>query len=302
MLSYIINDIIRLIMNNIIANSVLPLNNDGSAYHLRLQPHEIADTIIFVGDPDRVASVSQHFDKITLQKQHREFVTHTGYFQQQPLTVISTGIGAGNIDIVINEIDALKNIDFNNRQIKSNPTVLTFIRLGTTGALQPNLQVGDIIMSSYAAGFDGLLHFYKNHSKDSSLHQVIQQQLNDPMLNHNLYTAAADSDLLQRFKDLGQSGITLTMHGFYGAQNRSLRLPLSPIDLLTSLQNLQYESLKVTNFEMETAMIYALCSLLGHRALSINNIVYNRLTEEKCPNPKTAMQLMISKTLSHLFC
>lgn len=289
-------------MNNIIANSVLPVNRDGSIYHLKLQPKEIADTIILVGDPDRVASVSQYFDKITLKKQHREFTTHTGYFQQQPLTVISTGIGAGNIDIVINEIDALKNIDFNNRKIKPIHTQLTFIRLGTTGALQPNLSVGDIIVSSYAAGFDGLLHFYKNQSKNSSLYQIIQQQLNDPMLNYNLYTAAADPDLLHQFKGLGQPGITLTMHGFYGAQNRSLRLPLNPINLLTSLQNIQYESLKVTNFEMETAMIYALSSLLGHRALSINNIVFNRLTEEKCPNPKKAMQMMISKTLSHLFC
>ena len=280
--------------------SVLALNSDQSVYHLHLHPEDIADTVILVGDPQRVSAVSQHFSSITVKKQYREFVTHTGMYQQQPLSVISTGIGAGNIDIVLNEIDALKNINLKNREVKENPTQLKFIRLGTTGALQPEIAPGHRILSAYAAGFDGLAHFYHHHNHSHPLNAVIKQHLNNEMLQHNLYTGTASAELINQFSALGQQGITLTAHGFYGAQNRSLRIPLGSIRLLDSLQHLTFNNLNVTNFEMETAMIYALSEMLGHQALSISCVVYNRATEAASSNPRRDVDTMIEAALQCL--
>ena len=281
-------------------HSVLPLNKDNTIYHLHLHPEQLADTIIFVGDQNRVPMISQHFSKIECKQSHREFTTHTGYFNNNRVSVVSTGIGASNIDIVINEIDALKNIDFKQREIKDNKQSLIFCRIGTTGAFQPQLEPGQVIVSAYAAGFDGLLHFYQHTPTNPGLNQLITQHLSSDMLKHNLYTAACCPILLDNFSSLGTIGITLTAHGFYGAQHRGLRLPLAPISLLNALQKLVFNQIPFTNFEMETAMIYALSELLGHRAISINSVVYNRATQASCSNPRQAMHTLIERSLDLL--
>ncbi len=277
------------------APSELILNPDGSVYHLHLLPEQLADTVITVGDPDRVGDVSRYFDRIDTRVQKREFVTHTGELAGHRITVISTGIGTDNIDIVLNELDALAAIDLQARKPLAQPRQLNIIRIGTSGALQPDLPVDSFLISSYGLGLEGLLHFYYYQAPPHSTllldsierHLAFQQnqgRQNDPSQAYQglpiaAYLCPADNDLLQLFADpsLAQ-GITLTAAGFYAPQGRTLRLSSRfnqhIIQSLTSWQGPLGE--RITNLEMETAGIYGLASLLGHKAVSLNALLANR--------------------------
>lgn len=287
-----------------IAKTDLLCNEDGSIYHLRLQPEEIAKMIILVGDPARVPQVSQHFDKITCKKQNREFVTHTGYLGKQSLSVISTGIGVGNIDIVINEIDALHNIDLKKRQIKAELCKLKFIRLGTCGGLQAKNSPGSLILSTYAMAFDGLLNFYKYQlsENEQGIYNALRAHFKDLRAVDNLYLGKAAQSLIEMVdpEEKFAHGMTLTCPGFYGAQGRKLRLPLIATNLLDVATQFNYAKQQIINLEMETAAIYGLANLLGHEALSISTIVANRATGEPAENPKQAVNDMIACVLQKI--
>ncbi len=271
-----------------IPSSELIINPDNSIYHLKLRPDEIADTIITVGDPDRVDLVAKHLDHIHLERQAREFKTITGALNGKDLSIISTGIGTDNIDIVLNELDALANIDFKTRKIKDRFRPLTFIRIGTSGAIQESVPLDSTIISAYACGLDGLLNFYDaDRVREVELERKLPSTLNS-------YAIAADSTLLSKFSNLGKQGITITANGFYGPQARTLRLK-SSFDLAT--QDKSYEGLSFTNLEMETAGIYGLAKLLGHKAISLNAILANRVTNEFSEHPLKTIKLLIEKSL-----
>lgn len=282
-----------------IPESELILNPNGSIYHLNLKPGEIADTIITVGDPDRVAQVSNYFDTIEVRAQHREFVTHTGTYKGKRLTVISTGIGPDNIDIVFNELDALVNIDFNERKVKSDLTSLNIIRVGTSGGLQPDIPVDSIVVSAKGVGFDNLVYFYQQSgSFDEAFAKAFMEHTSWFNRNSDPYVVDADPHLLKTFfsEDI-RMGITTTNVGFYGPQGRILRLPLQDDDLNDKIASFEFEGQKITNLEMETAAIYAMSSLLGHRALSLNCILANRPNGTFSSDPKKGVQKLIEYTL-----
>jgi len=283
-------------------NSELIINEDGSIYHLNLLPTDIADTIITVGDPDRVASVSKHFDTIEVKKHKREFNTHTGTYKGKRITVISTGIGTDNIDIVFNELDALVNIDFDTREIKSELKSLDIIRIGTSGAIQPNIPINSFLVSELAVGFDSLLHFYDSeHFQNEAISKEIMKQTNWFSKKSEPYVVKANDDLIETFSsEKTVKGFTATNVGFYGPQGRMLRLQTQDNDLNTKLADFKYQDLKITNLEMETAGIYGLAALLGHKAISLNAILANRATGEFSPNPTNTVDDLITYTLNRL--
>jgi len=256
--------------------SELIVNPDGSIYHLNLKPGQIGETIILVGDQNRVEKVSKHFDQIHLKVASREFCTHTGSLNGKSISVISTGIGTDNIDIVINELDALVNIDFDTREVTPELTSLNFIRIGTSGALQPDVDIDSYLVSSHGLGLGGLINYYENSaSQDQGLLQKIKTHLKDE-LPVAPYLIPASSQLIETVGKGFQRGITATCPGFYGPQGRSLRLPLYKADYLKDLRSFKAGEYRITNFEMETAGIYGLATLLGHQAISFNAILANR--------------------------
>lgn len=286
-------------MNKEIAASELVLNPDGSVYHLHLRPEHIARDIIIVGDQDRVKEVSKHFDRIEFQTSKREFVTHTGYIGNKRLTVLSTGIGTDNIDIVFNELDALVNIDLNTRIPKENLQSLNIIRVGTSGALQKDIPIDSILLSSYGLGLDGLMNFYK-HTPNETEVELLKQINEKVSLPIEPSLTSGSSELINLFKDNNlQQGITLTSTGFYGPQGRVLRLQPQVDRFIDDLAELNFDGLRITNLEMETSAIYGLGRLLGHHCLSVNAILANRqrLTFSKDAHAivEEAIQLTLSK-------
>lgn len=277
-----------------LSTSELILNADGSIYHLHLAPQEVATNVIFVGDPERVGKVSRYFDNIETKRRHREFVSHTGTIGQKRLTVISTGIGTDNIDIVMNELDALVNIDFDSRTIKPQHTQLSIIRLGTSGSLQPHIPINSILLSEYAVGLDGLLNFY-NYNNEESLLQTIKEQANTLWDISHFYTAKRGV-ILQNEEGF-EKGITLTCPGFYAPQNRSLRVDSKLYTLFSQLTAIQWQGLHITNMEMETAGIYGMANLLGHKALSVNAILANRANHTFSSDPEKVVEAMIERVL-----
>jgi uridine phosphorylase len=285
-----------------IESSELILNNRGAIYHLNLRPEELADTVITVGDPDRVQEVSKHFDRIEYRLQHREFITHTGFIGAHRLSVISTGIGPDNIDIVLNELDALVNIDLEKRQTKNELRQLQIIRIGTSGSLQEDIPVDSFVASTHGIGMDNLLHFYRqgNNEEESQIlhaftaHTQLHNHLSQP------YLFGAGMGLLKKFTKGYHQGITVTCPGFYGPQGRVLRLGLSLPGLNDSLTQFRFGNHRITNFEMETAAIYGLGKALGHSCLSLNAIVANRLTRTFSSDGQAAVQKLIIKTLDCL--
>jgi len=283
--------------------SELVLNRDGSIYHINLFPEDVARTVILVGDPGRVPLVSQHFDKILVRKSKREFITHTGILNGHDLTVISTGIGTDNIEIVINEIDALFNIDLERRQVRDEVVPLTFIRLGTSGALQPEISVHSVVLSRYALGLDAIGRMGLNYTDDRAASWFAQ-------LKHNLtnsgvafepaYMTMSSEKLAARFSDWAQPWVTLTCAGFYGLQGRSLRLQSNQVPLFTALREFEHDGLRAGNLEMETAAIYLLAGLLGHQALSLSAILANRATGAFSQDPRVAVLDLIDKALMTL--
>lgn len=286
-------------MNKEIAASELVLNPDGSVYHLHLRPEHIARDIIIVGDQDRVKEVSKHFDRIEFQTSKREFVTHTGYIGKKRLTALSTGIGTDNIDIVFNELDALVNIDLNTRIPKEDLQSLNIIRVGTSGALQKDIPIDSILLSSYGLGLDGLMNFYEHTPNETEIELL--KQINEKVsLPIEPSLTSGSSELINLFKDNKlQQGITLTSTGFYGPQGRVLRLQPQVDRFIDDLAELNFDGLRITNLEMETSAIYGLGRLLGHHCLSVNAILANRqrLTFSKDSHAivEEAIQLTLSK-------
>ncbi len=282
--------------------SELIINADGSIYHLNLLPEDIATTVITVGDPDRVSDVSQHFDAIDIKKGKREFLTHTGVLNGKRISVISTGIGTDNIDIVLNELDALVNIDFKTRTVKKNRIRLKLVRIGTSGAIQTEIPINSFLMSQHAIGFDGLLHFYENE-------YTHHKKLEDAFIAHTQwantkarpYVVDYDEDLANILTDNRiRLGFTATNTGFYGPQGRELRIAPSQAGIMSKIASFSFNNLQITNLEMETSGIYALAKLLGHQAVSLNCILANRATGAFSKNPATAVQELIKIVLTKL--
>lgn len=279
-----------------IKDSELIVTAEGCIYHLNLKPGDLAPTIITVGDPERVPAVSKHFDSIELKKQKREFVTHTGYLNGQLISVISTGMGTDNIDIFLNEADALFNIDFESRTEKEVFTSLTFIRIGTSGAIQPSVTLDSTLISAYAIGFDTLMNFYQ-HQEIEDLQQALKSYLNGQNIDIPHYTTKANSELISKFGTLGKTGITITNPGFYGPQSRKIRLATRHPKLMETLQQFNWSEKNITNLEMETAGIYSLCALLGHKAISLNAMIANRATGEFSSQAGKTVESLIENTL-----
>ena len=283
-----------------ISESDLIINPDGSIYHLNLLPEDIADTIITVGDQDRVAEVSKHFDSIELKKGKREFITHTGYLGKKRISVISTGIGTDNIDIVFNELDALVNINFKTRTVNKELKSLNIIRVGTSGSIREDIEVGSILASSYGLGLDALMSYYEQDLsiEDTYLLQQIKAHL--PVLKSEPYLTPAASLLLKQIAFDMPQGITATAPGFYAPQGRQVRAKLSVSNLIEKLSSFETKNQRITNLEMETAGIYALASALGHQALSVNAILAHRLKLQFAPEPDKIVEKMIKVVLERV--
>ncbi len=290
-------------MIHVIPESELILNVDGSVYHLNLLPKDLADDIILVGDPDRVEKVSAHFDKIEMKKEKREFITHTGYIGNKRISVLSTGIGTDNIDIVLNEIDMLKNIDLESRMVKKELGKCRIYRVGTSGALQADIPVDSLLVSTHGIGLDGVMNYYQSR-KDLDIENHIASQLGyDFILPYISYGSKA---LIDKFDDSFVRGATATCCGFYAPQGRMIRKNIVSEDLVQRLSKLNFSNiaskpelsgLLVTNFEMETSAIYGLSALFGFDAISVNAIMANRITNNFSKQGAKTIENAIVKTL-----
>jgi uridine phosphorylase len=285
-----------------IKSSELIVNPDGSVYHLNLQPENIAHDIIFVGDPDRVEKITQFFDSIEFSTQKREFKTQTGIYKGKRLTVLSTGIGPDNIDIVLNELDALVNIDFKTRQPKEQLTSLNIIRIGTSGSIQADIPVDSFVLSKFGIGLDNMLRSY-------IIDAVTHTDMEEAFMAHTQWDenkgrpyAIACSETLEKRIESTQmhKGITATIGGFYGPQGRVLRLPIQDNNLNSKMDNFHFKGNQITNLEMETTAIYGLSALLGHNALSLNAIIANRANGTFSEDPTKAVDELIAYTLDKL--
>jgi len=283
-----------------IAESELIINERGAIYHLNLLPGELATNVIVVGDPARVKLVSKYFDTIEVKAQHREFITHTGFIGKKRISVVSTGIGTDNIDIALNEIDALANIDFSTRQIKSKLTSVNVIRIGTSGSLQADIPVDSHVVGTHGLGIDNLLNFYRleqNEEEKQLLHSFVTHTQLQGQVSYP-YIAGAGASLIKHFVKDFYHGITVTCPGFYGPQGRILRLGIRNPNLINSLTHFRFGQHRIANFEMETSAIYSLGKLLGHHCLSLNVIVANRITKEFSKDPAVAVDNLIKRVLN----
>jgi uridine phosphorylase len=285
-----------------IKESELILNPNGSVYHLNLKPENIAENIIFVGDQDRVEKITKHFDTIDFKIQKREFKTHTGIYKGKRISVISTGIGPDNIDIVLNELDALVNIDLKTRQPKEKLTSLNIVRVGTSGSLQHDIPVDAFVMATHGLDLNAMLHAYQ-------INPVTNPDIEDAFIAHTNWNInkgrpliiANNSSLEKQFSsDLIHKGITATAGGFYGPQGRVLRLPLQDSELNHKIDTFNYKGLRISNLEMETSAIYGLSKLLGHKALSLNAIIANRANGTFSKNPGLVVEKLIKYTLERI--
>jgi uridine phosphorylase len=286
-----------------IRNSELILNPDGSIFHLHLKPEQLADTILLVGDPGRVEMISGMFDEIEFTVRNREFVSSTGTFNGKRLTVLSTGIGTDNIDIVINELDALVNINLSTREISEGHRTLRFVRIGTSGSLQPDIPVNSWLVSMKSIGFDGMITFYAGREKacDMAFEAAFKEFTE---WHHELptpYVVDASDELLSLFSGLKFiHGVNVSAPGFYGPQGRILRLPLAIPKLNEKLEDFVYGDLKITNYEMESSAIYGLARMLGHHALTVCLIIANRVTRETNESYHPEMEKLIRVVLEKL--
>lgn len=287
---------------NKIAPSELILNPDGSIYHINLKPEHVSKNIIFVGDQNRVAKVAKHFDSIAFETQKREFKTITGTYKNTKFTVISTGIGPDNIDIVVNELDALVNIDLKSRTIKKEHTQLNIVRIGTSGSLQSDIPVDSFVLAKYGLGFDGMLHAY-------NCENILEKEMEDAFIKHTNYSSRKSRPYIVKnsielekklISDKVFSGITATAGGFYGPQGRVLRLAVQDPNLNHKIDSFNFNGIKITNLEMETSAIYGLAKLLGHHAVSMNAIIANRANLTFSNDMYKAVDNLIEYTLNKL--
>lgn len=290
-------------MNNYFAESELIINSDGSIFHLHLRPEQMADKIILVGDPGRVDRVASHFDTKECEVNNREFRSVTGIYKGKRITAQSTGIGCDNIDIVLNEMDALANIDFKTRTAKSKLKSLTFVRVGTCGGLQPNTPTGTYVASVKSIGFDGLINFYANRDKhcDVALEKAFKEHVGWKDTMGNPYVAPADKTLLDQIaaNDMVR-GYTVACGGFFGPQGRQLRVPLADPDLNKKIESFEYDGLRITNFEMESSAVAGLANLMGHKALTCCMVIANRLEKQVNSNYKNSIDDLIVKVLDRI--
>ncbi len=288
-----------MIMNRI-PESELILDKRGGIYHIGIRPEEIAPTVLLVGDPDRVKVVSRHFDKVEFEWQHREFITHTGYIGQKRISVISTGIGPDNIDIAINEIDALANIDFNSRTIKNSLSSFNLIRLGTSGSLQEHIPVDSFVAGTHGLGFDNVMHFYARDNSEDEMEIIEAFKTHTGLTAGNVlpYLYECSPQLLSIFTNGYTQGITIGCPGFFGPQGRILRLPLAYPGLIDKLTKFKHDDHYISNFEMESSAIYGLGRLLGHQCISLNVIVANRVVKEFSKDSAKAVDNLIQHSLN----
>ncbi|MDQ0594437.1 uridine phosphorylase [Chryseobacterium ginsenosidimutans] len=278
-----------------LAASELVLNDDGSVYHLNLLPEDIAEKIILVGDPDRVAKVSKYFDTVEIKKNKREFYTHTGTLRGERITVMSTGIGTENIDIVMNELDALVNIDLKNKEFKTDHSALQLFRMGTCGSVNPDVQVDNMLVTQNVVGLDGLMHFYQDYEFENEFSKNFLEKFPYQKIKPMLYFADWSEELGALYKDAKYHGNTATFPGFYAPQGRQLRLKALDDKFLETLNDLG-----VTNFEMETSAIYALSKLLGHKAITVNNVIANRRRGEFSSDHNNSEKNLITWVLDRI--
>lgn len=280
-----------------INDSELILNQDGSVYHLNLLPEDIAETIIFVGDQERVPLVSNYFDRIDIKKGKREFITHTGYLHGKRISVVSTGIGTDNIDIVINEIDALFNVDLQTKSLKEKIKSVDIIRIGTSGSIQDDISMDNIIVSEFAIGFDALMQFYKKPYTEEELHirAAVEREFAD--MGIKPYVGKASDRLVDQYAFDLPKGITMTAPGFYGPQGRRVRTQNTFPNFIQVANHFQLEGRHITNLEMETAGIYALSNMFGHHAVSINAILASRINERFSQDPQAVIDKAIRLVL-----
>ncbi len=285
-----------------IKKSELIINPDGSIYHLKIRPEHLADTIIIVGDPQRVDQISRHFDNIEVKIQNREFVTHTGTYNKKRLTVLATGIGTDNIDIVLNELAALVNFDLESREREEKTSVLNIIRIGTSGAIQSDIPVNSFVIAEYGLGFDGLINFYKQGD------EILEDEITQAFIKHancgqdlaKPYIVKGSEYLLEKLGEGMIYGITATSPGFYGPQGRVLRLALKYPELNKLVETFSWNNRRITNFEMETSALYGLGKMLGHETITICAVIANRINGEFCENYKSLMDNFIGKFLTRI--
>lgn len=289
-------------MAEFIPDSELILNEDGSVFHLHLHPDDVADNVILVGDPGRVDMVSSFFSKVEVEAQNREFRTRTGLFNGKRVTVTSTGIGTDNIDIVVNELDAVVNIDLQKRVEKEQKRSLNLIRIGTSGALQADIEVGQPVISEMAIGFDGMLNYYRDRNKVSNLdmESAFKKHMSwNPLLTSPYFIKSSDK-LLEKVGFDMRKGITISAPGFYGPQGRVLRLPLQDPKINDKITAFEYEGKKITNYEMECSAIYGLSALLGHNAVTVCSIIANRLNKNASSSYKGSMHDLVETVLQRV--
>jgi len=285
-----------------IPDSELIINDDGSVFHLHLRPGQLADTVILVGDPGRVALVAEHFDSRECEVSNREFRTVTGTYKGKRMTVLSTGIGIGNIDISVTELDALANVDFATRREKTEKRRLTLVRLGTSGAIQPDIEVGEFVFARTSLGFDGLLSYYKGRDAvcDLALEEAFVKHTGWYEKMPRPYFVDADPTLFAHFRDAVREGITIAAPGFYGPQGRWLRLEPYDAALNAKIESFDYGGRRITNFEMEGSALAGLAALMGHRAATICTIIAQRIAKDACTDYKPFVRRMIAMALDKL--
>ena len=286
----------------VIAPSELIINGDGTIFHLHLKPEQLADTVILVGDPARVATIAAHFDSVECNISNREFNTVTGSYKGKRMTVMSTGIGIGNIDICVTELDALANVDFATRTVKEDFRRLTLVRLGTSGALQEDIEVGEVVFARTSVGFDSLLGYYagRNEVCDLDMQRAFMEHTQWSELLAPPYFVNADNELWEHFKDSVTEGITIAAPGFYAPQGRYVRLQPADMNLNEKIEAWRYDGRRITNFEMEGSALAGLAALMGHRATTICTIIAQRVAKKAQPDYKPYVEGMIRMALDKL--
>ena len=285
-----------------IPSSELIINSDGSIFHLHLKPEQLADIVILVGDPGRVAMISEYFDTKECEVANREFLTVTGTYKGKRMTVMSTGIGIGNIDICVTELDALANIDFESRQVKDNFRQLTLVRLGTSGAIQPDIEVGEVVFARTSLGFDGLISYYEGRDAvcDLDLERAFEEHTAWYSKLPAPYFVDADKELFELFKESTREGITIAAPGFYAPQGRWVRIAPHDKALNQKIESFRFGERRITNFEMEGSALAGLAALLGHRAATICTIIAQRVAKDACTDYQPFVRRMIEMALDKL--
>lgn len=286
----------------IIPESEFIINSDGSAFHLHIKPEQLSDKIVMMGDPDRVTLTASFLDSIECDIQSREFHTVTGMYKGKRITVLSHGIGTDNIDIVVTELDALANIDFETRSVKEQFTQLTMVRVGTSGGMQPHTPIGSYVVSEKSIGFDGLIHYYANSKaiREEDFEDAFQKHVNWSPYHCSPYVVSADEELVDRIGFDMVRGVTASAIGFYGPQGRFVRLPLADPDLNAKIESFRFGDYSITNYEMESSAIAGLCKLMGHKGMTVCAIIANRVALESNANYKGSIEELLKIVLDRI--